>query len=145
MAVAKYTSRWSLKDDKFKFAVSNLPLIDNAEILEKLSKHNPLNLTVADVNQRSVALRYMNPVCDMCWKNDPKTIRNLTRCTQCYLAAYCSKACQLKAWPEHKKRCGEVNGPADEGPQKQVFLKVCNKCNKRGVSEGTETCRECRS
>jgi hypothetical protein len=43
----------------------------------------------------------------------------LLKCGCCRLAEYCSKECQKKAWPEHKKTClpvGQRNVPKEDQP-----------------------------
>mmetsp|Transcript_30651 Transcript_30651/g.49608 ORF Transcript_30651/g.49608 Transcript_30651/m.49608 type:complete len:416 (-) Transcript_30651:334-1581(-) len=38
---------------------------------------------------------------------------NAKRCAKCSAVYYCSRECQVKAWPEHKKTCMKVIGPSD--------------------------------
>mmetsp|Transcript_40044 Transcript_40044/g.66920 ORF Transcript_40044/g.66920 Transcript_40044/m.66920 type:complete len:417 (-) Transcript_40044:310-1560(-) len=38
---------------------------------------------------------------------------NAKRCAKCSAVYYCSRQCQVKAWPEHKKTCMKVIGPSD--------------------------------
>jgi hypothetical protein len=38
----------------------------------------------------------------MCWNSEPE---KLQRCSKCLVVSYCSKECQRKDWPNHKKVC----------------------------------------
>ncbi|XP_031554547.1 SET and MYND domain-containing protein DDB_G0273589-like [Actinia tenebrosa] len=37
-----------------------------------------------------------------------KTVRFMKLCTQCRAILYCSRECQIKDWPSHKKKCTKV-------------------------------------
>jgi hypothetical protein len=43
-----------------------------------------------------------NAKCDDCW-TIPKEALKL--CSRCKIVSYCSKECQMKDWPDHKKHC----------------------------------------
>ena len=45
-------------------------------------------------------------VCDVC--NKMKERRSMLICAKCERVQYCSRECQLKHWPVHKKWCKEV-------------------------------------
>nr|GAT56407.1 predicted protein [Mycena chlorophos] len=47
----------------------------------------------------------LEKACDYCGKNPEGTDENLKNCGKCRVARYCSKECQAKAWPAHKKKC----------------------------------------
>ncbi|KAI9021327.1 hypothetical protein DFJ74DRAFT_723945 [Hyaloraphidium curvatum] len=42
--------------------------------------------------------------CSACGASSPQR-EGFKRCSRCKLAHYCSKACQIKDWPGHKKNC----------------------------------------
>ena len=42
--------------------------------------------------------------CQYCMKHSPDT----KKCSRCRKACYCSKSCQAKHWPEHKKVCKQI-------------------------------------
>lgn len=42
--------------------------------------------------------------CKVCHKKSHK------RCSLCHYGSYCSKECQAKDWPEHKKNCQKMDG-----------------------------------
>ena len=45
-------------------------------------------------------------MCDHCGKSaEQASGKGLKTCGKCYAARYCSKQCQLAAWPEHKAAC----------------------------------------
>ena len=44
-------------------------------------------------------------VCDHCGKTEQASVKSLKTCARCYDVRYCSKQCQLAAWPEHKAAC----------------------------------------
>jgi hypothetical protein len=43
-----------------------------------------------------------NAKCDDCWTIPKEALR---LCSRCKVVSYCSKECQLKDWPDHKKHC----------------------------------------
>ncbi|XP_036367133.1 uncharacterized protein LOC115222007 isoform X2 [Octopus sinensis] len=47
--------------------------------------------------------------CDNCGKFD----EHLKECAKCKIAKYCSKSCQISAWPLHKKSCKSSNNSKD--------------------------------
>ena len=70
-------------------------------------------------------LRYANPICDHC--RNKQAPRELFLCTGCCLTWYCNKECQIAHREIHQQRCGQKNGPLDEGPQKLTLLLVQKK------------------
>ncbi|KAF7368025.1 MYND-type domain-containing protein [Mycena sanguinolenta] len=49
----------------------------------------------------------MGAICQWCNKTDQGLGRPLRRCSKCEAASYCSKECQTRDWPAHKKICGQ--------------------------------------
>lgn len=55
------------------------------------------------------------PCCDTCERDGgffgtvppPRDFVSLLRCSGCFVAMYCSRACQAKAWRKHKPVCRE--------------------------------------
>jgi len=45
-------------------------------------------------------------LCDSCFSIPPKP-NKLQRCGRCKGVSYCSRACQQRAWPSHKKSCNK--------------------------------------
>lgn len=43
--------------------------------------------------------------CDVCTENDSHF-----SCSRCKSSNYCSKKCQVAAWPDHKKNCKKKEG-----------------------------------
>ena len=62
----------------------------NVALLELLSGRGPANPP--------------GTVCDHCGK-PAATVRKMLACGVCQLVRYCSSACQVTAWPGHKKAC----------------------------------------
>ncbi len=59
-------------------------------------------LTVTHVGlSLSFSLMNSHTCCEVCNKQGEEILR----CSRCLDAFYCSQACQLQAWPEHKKPC----------------------------------------
>ncbi|KAF8175474.1 hypothetical protein K438DRAFT_1979702 [Mycena galopus ATCC 62051] len=55
--------------------------------------------------QVEAAPRLTTRVCDL---RDCKKYKNLSKCTRCRTAMYCSKECQKADWPQHKAYCKMV-------------------------------------
>ncbi|KAJ7151814.1 hypothetical protein C8R43DRAFT_1004439 [Mycena crocata] len=51
----------------------------------------------------------MHAACTTCLKREGPGVE-LRRCGKCKSICYCSKQCQTKNWPEHKKMCGGMDG-----------------------------------
>lgn len=47
----------------------------------------------------------LNSQCHKCQTLESQIQTTLKRCTKCMKRAYCSKECQVKDWPSHKKAC----------------------------------------
>ena len=50
--------------------------------------------------------------CAYCCNQNPSG--NLLQCTSCRQIAYCSKECQVKAWPLHKVHCKQLSNVKQE-------------------------------
>ena len=50
-------------------------------------------------------------ICQTCGKEG----EDFMCCSRCKVAAYCSKDCQVKEWPEHKKVCGSFKKAREAG------------------------------
>ncbi|KAF5379369.1 hypothetical protein D9615_006586 [Tricholomella constricta] len=61
-------------------------------------------LPLGPLNMRDLGKLNSNPGCEICGKKD------ISRCTQCLAASYCSKECQREDWKEHKKTCLSLKG-----------------------------------
>ncbi|CAI9736889.1 Hypothetical predicted protein [Octopus vulgaris] len=57
--------------------------------------------------------------CDNCGKLD----EHIMKCVKCKIAKYCSKSCQISAWPLHKKSCKSSNNSKDVLKGKFYVLK----------------------
>ena len=67
-------------------------------------------------------------------------------CVQCAEEHYCSKACQLQAWPTHKHRCREVKAAVARArvrrcPQCHVAYFCSQECAQRSWSTHKKRCR----
>jgi len=48
------------------------------------------------------------PKMGICWHcKDEKERVHLSVCSRCMVGQYCSRECQISAWPEHERRCDE--------------------------------------
>lgn len=59
-------------------------------------------------------------ICIWCGFHDKK----LGFCNKCYLVQYCSADCKEKDFKKHSKRCCQLDGPLDDGPQRLVMFKL---------------------
>ena|SRR5438105_19214 len=107
---------WLSDSREFRIAMESLPLADLRFIQAQSS------LPETTIRAALVWNRWDNPICENCLDKHERTLKILRKCTRCYLSAYCSKRCQKQNWSKHKLRCGKINGPLDEGPQKIVLL-----------------------
>lgn len=55
----------------------------------------------------SLSARYCGDTCDSC----TASAISYQRCSACQLVQYCSRRCQKKDWPFHKKACGASQRP----------------------------------
>jgi hypothetical protein len=69
-----------------------------------------------------VGLRQIVDPCSVCGACD--ATENLQRCGRCKAVAFCSKACQVKAWPQHKRVCNEGLGE---------LMRAVDKCEEKGM------------
>lgn len=111
-----HQSYWPINDEFALKANNSLCIVD----WRKMQFLKP-DFTEEQARAMCIILRYGNPVCDTCWATPPD--KKLRRCGNCYVAAYCSKECQRKAWPTHKKRCCKPDGPQETGPQQLAIGK----------------------
>ncbi|KAJ6626094.1 hypothetical protein B0H10DRAFT_2000297 [Mycena sp. CBHHK59/15] len=63
----------------------------------------------------------IHTICSKCLKSDEEPGLALRRCGKCKGVWYCSKECQIKHWPHHKKSCNIVDGSG--------ILKLVNNLN----------------
>ncbi|KAF7336450.1 hypothetical protein MSAN_02299200 [Mycena sanguinolenta] len=49
--------------------------------------------------------------CSACFTRDIDLGQPLRKCSKCRSAFYCSKDCQIRDWPVHKKTCGDAGFP----------------------------------
>ena len=75
-------------DGSTPLQIAQLQHSGNASLLEMLSGNGPANLP--------------GTVCDHCGK---PAGRRMIACGVCQLERYCDSACQVAAWPGHKKEC----------------------------------------
>lgn len=40
-------------------------------------------------------------------------------------------------------RCGQLDGPPDEGPQRLGFVELCRKCKTKSTMQNGPLCKEC--
>ena len=73
--------------------------LDEAEKVE-------LELSLLSKKERKT-IRKSLKICSVCQKHDLKC----KTCDACRAVQYCSRACQKKAWPMHKKQCGCLANP----------------------------------
>lgn len=111
-------------------AMNKLPQADVEYVKEIMAHAN--NLAIAkgksnenlrsdiDIRLMIVTNRYNNKICDTCY--DKKNPDILKACVKCKLTFYCSKECQLKAWPKHKLWCCNPHAERDTGPQAPVIV-----------------------
>lgn len=71
-----------------------------------------LELTDAQVAEEIVKIKLRDQKCEICYVTETR----LKRCTRCYLAFYCSVDHQKQHWSYHKKRCRNINGLMEYGP-----------------------------
>jgi len=119
----------------FQKALENVPQADI-----DLVKNQRATLSDEQIIQALVRNRWNHKICDAC--GDKQQPNKLKHCARCCLAFYCSVECQKKGWKEHKTRCGNKQGPLDNGFQKLVFCdkKVLelNEKDKKELQAGQE-------
>ncbi|HIE85112.1 MAG TPA: zinc finger MYND domain-containing protein [Dehalococcoidia bacterium] len=110
-------------DNLFMRGVSNMPVVDISMITSRMTDGDgPENERVMKAAQMLTFNRLANRICEECsYKN---TLTNLSICSDCALAWYCSKECQTRHWNTHKLRCCKRHGPLDDGYQAIVLAKV---------------------
>jgi len=110
-------------DNLFMRGVSNMPVKDITLITDRMTDGDgPANERVMKAAQMLTFNRLANRICEECsYKN---TLTNLSICSGCALAWYCSKECQARHWNTHKLRCCKRDGPLDDGYQAIVLAKV---------------------
>jgi hypothetical protein len=52
-------------------------------------------------NRKEMVAESASYVCENCGKKES----TMSRCSKCGIARYCSRECQVKNWPEHKRKC----------------------------------------
>ncbi|XP_036367134.1 uncharacterized protein DDB_G0283697-like [Octopus sinensis] len=74
--------------------------------------------------------------CDYCGKLD----EHLKKCAKCKIAKYCSKSCQISAWPLHKKSCKSSSNSNDSHLTGRA--EKCDNCGK--LDEHLMNCVKCK-
>ena len=65
-------------------------------------------ITCKCLKKMHLEARKSTPKMGICWGCDKEMERvSLPVCSQCMVAQYCSRKCQVAVWPEHKKHCDE--------------------------------------
>lgn len=108
------------KDRRFFKAVLSLPKCDLTIV-----KQQKLDSDFDDMSLRVMLAmnRWMNPCCNRpgCGEKQPE---RLGFCPRCYLTYYCGSECREKDRATHAERCGNPDGPPDEGPFKIAIIKI---------------------
>ncbi len=65
----------------------------------------------AAVSASSAASSASPLVCSVCNKAEGK----IQRCARCHITRYCSRECQTKDWPKHRKTC-QLSGTQGDLP-----------------------------
>lgn len=117
------TLRLTDGENLFMRGVSKMPVKDITIITDRMTDEDGTEKErVMKAAQMLTFNRLTNRICEECsYKN---TLTNLSICSGCALAWYCSKECQTRHWNTHKLRCCKRDGPLDDGYQAIVLAKV---------------------
>jgi hypothetical protein len=117
------TLRVANGENLFMKGVSNLPIKDISTITERMTDEDgPQKERVMKAAQMLTFNLLANRICENC--GDKTIVTNLSICSNCALAWYCSKECQTQHWDTHKLRCCNRQGPLNTGFQAIVLANV---------------------
>ena len=117
------TLRFANGENLFMKGVSNLPIKDISTITERMTDEDgPQKERVMKAAQMLTFNLLANRICEGC--GDKTNVTNLSICSNCAIAWYCSKRCQTQHWDTHNLRCCKRDGPLNTGYQAIVLAKV---------------------
>ena len=98
-----------------------LPSADVKKVKEVTGDYE---LNERHLRAKLAAARLMNRICNNgdCLKKD--RLYDLRLCRGCAGSWYCDTECQRKDWHLHRLRCGQADGPLDEGPMALAILRL---------------------
>jgi ankyrin repeat protein len=88
-----------------------------------VAKHyHPTNAALLSLLSGNAPAQPLGLVCDGCGLTaEQASVRSLKDCGKCYAARYCSKECQLAAWPGHKEACKARAKEREEGTRVKIL------------------------
>jgi hypothetical protein len=117
------TLKFANSENLFMKGVSNLPVKDISTITDRMTDDDgPPQERIMKATQMLTFNLLTNRICEGC--GDKSIVTNLSICSSCALAWYCSKECQTQHWDTHKLRCCNRQGPLDTGFQTIVIAQI---------------------
>ncbi|OCH84049.1 hypothetical protein OBBRIDRAFT_453754 [Obba rivulosa] len=102
-----------------------------------MSKAATIGESTQTSSAENVVLRRAMTQCQQCFKSPVQPGVSLFRCSGCSVELYCSRACQKKAWPDHKEKCmiNRKHQSSKEGAERLRLLRAFTTKHRPSISE----------